>query len=106
MLLTSVLRQLRIAYWKRRYRVGRTVAHFIARDIRREIEVVDTSLIESGVILARIRTWNLLHASIRGIRQPPPFDEARVMEIKDLWTWTGKPWGGPVPDSSVPPVQE
>jgi len=58
---------------------------------------MDTSRIESGVISARVRTWNVLYA-IRGIKQPPPFDDIRLIEIEDLWKWTGEAWGGPVSD--------
>jgi hypothetical protein len=101
-MLLGALRKFRIRYWKRRYRTGRTFTRFIAPDIRREIEIIDTSHIESGVISARVRTWNVLYA-VKGIKQPPPFDEPRTIEIKELWKWTGKPWGGPVPKSPENP---
>ncbi|HVV99083.1 MAG TPA: hypothetical protein VHB77_02015, partial [Planctomycetaceae bacterium] len=91
-----------LRYWKLTYRPGRIIRRFLARDIRREVEVVDVSRIESGVISARIRTWNLLYAARKLVPQPP-FGEVREVEIRNLWQWTGETWGGPVPDSSKEP---
>jgi hypothetical protein len=59
--------------------------------------VLDASRIEAGVITARTRTWNVLYA-IRGIESEPAFGEATEIAIKELWSWKGAPWGGPVPD--------
>jgi len=90
---------IRLWFWKRRYRPGRVVTRFLAPDIRRDVEVVDTSVIDSGVISARIRTWNVLYA-IRGIGPEPALGEVKTIAIKELWKWSGARWGGPVPDST------
>ena len=84
-------------YRRRRYRPGRVIARFLAPDIRRDVEIVDASQIDTGLISARIRTWNVLYAA-KGLEAEPPFGEVRTIEIKDLWVWTGELWGGPVPE--------
>jgi hypothetical protein len=90
-------------YWKWLYRPGRTITRFIAKDIRRDVEVVDVSQIETGMISARIRTWNVLYDSM-GVSPKPPFGDNRKIEITKLWIWSGQPWGGPVPDSPDGPT--
>ena len=94
-----MLHKIRLWHWKRRYRTGRTVTQFLAPDIRRDVEVLDASRIDAGVITARTRTWNVLYA-IKGLAPEPPFGEVRTVEIRELWKWSGAPWGGPVPDST------
>ena len=61
--------------------------------------MIDASRIESGVLTVRTRTWNVLYA-IKGLAPEPPFGDAREVAIRDLWKWTGEPWGGPVPPGS------
>ena len=78
---------------RRRYRVGRTVSRFIARDVRRDVEVVDTRRIDEGFITARVRTSNLFYL-IHGLVPESGFEAAREIAIVDLWRWTGQPWGG------------
>jgi hypothetical protein len=94
-----VLRTLRLWYLRKRYRPGRVLTRFLACDIRRDVEVVDTSLIEAGMITARTRTWNVLYAA-GGIEPKPAFGAVRMIPVKDLWNWSGAAWGGPVPDSA------
>jgi hypothetical protein len=96
-MLSAVFYRLRLRLWKRRYRPGAVVRHFLAPDIQREVEIVDVSQIESGRIAARTRTWNVLYA-IRGMAAQPEFGPVRMIAIKDLWKWSGEPWGGPVPE--------
>jgi hypothetical protein len=96
-MLRAFFKKIRLWYWKRQYRSGCVVSSFLAPDIRRDVEVIDASRVEDGVISARIRTWNVLYA-IKGIAPEPPFGEVREIAIKDLWTWTGELWGGRVPD--------
>ena len=84
-------------YWKKRYRPGRVLSAFLAPDIRREVEVVEASQIDMGVISARMRTWNVLYAA-KGLAPQPPFGAVQEVAIKDLWMWSGASWGGPVPD--------
>src|SRR5262245_19066447 len=77
-------RQVRRWVRRREYRPGRVVTRFRAPDVRRDVEVVDASQIDAGVITARVRTWNLLYAA-RGLAPVPPFGEARAVEIRELW---------------------
>jgi hypothetical protein len=98
-MLQALLKKIRVWHWKRRYRPGRVVTSFLAPDIRRDVEVVDISLIETGIISARLRTWNVLYAA-KDIAPQPPFGDVRKIEIKDLWLWTGELWGGPVSDAT------
>ncbi len=86
----------RLWLWKRHYRPGRVITRFLAPDVRRDVEVVDVSLIDAGIVSARIRTWNVLYA----FGLTPPFGEVRKFAIKDLWIWSGERWRGPVAQSS------
>jgi hypothetical protein len=74
------------------------VSRFIACDILRDVEVIDASRIERGVITARTRTWNLLYATYN-VQPQPGFGDVREIRIADLWAWPGEDWGGPVPES-------
>lgn len=87
--------------WSRRrqYRPGRVVTRFLAPDVRRDIEVVDASQIDAGIISARVRTWNVLYAA-KGSAIVPPFGDVQTFEIRDLWVWTGALWGGPIPEQT------
>ena len=86
----------RLKLQRKRFRVGATFSHFIAKDIRRKVEVVDASEISQGFVTAKIRTWNVLYA-IKGIVPQPNFGHPRRIRIDDLWDWDGPVWGGPVP---------
>jgi hypothetical protein len=98
-MLQNVFKKTRLWYWKSHYRSGRVLTRFLAKDIRRDIEVVDVSRIDAGLISARIRTWNVLYA-VKGLAPEPPFGDVREIQIRDLWIWSGETWGGQVPDSS------
>ena len=89
-----------IRQWFRRrhYRVGQTLTRFIARDVRRDVKVVDTDRLEGGFITARVRTINVLY-QIRGIVPESEFEPPREIAIEDLWNWTGQSWGG-LPDGT------
>ncbi len=77
-------------------------SRFIAKDIRRDVEIVDASEIRQGFILARVRTWNVLYAS-KGLAPEPVFSSPQRVSVEDLWQWNGPPWGGPVADEKPPP---
>ena len=85
---------------RRTYTAGSRLTQFLARDIRREVEIVDASDVEGGYVIARIRTWNLLYVA-RGMAAVPEFSAPRRVAITDLWKWTGQEWGGPVPDDDI-----
>jgi hypothetical protein len=95
----ALLNKIRLWHWRRQYRPGRIVTRFLAPDNRRDVEVIDVSLIAAGIITAKTRTWNVLYA-VKGIAPEPLFGVVRKIEIKDLWIWSGELWGGPVPDST------
>lgn len=95
---TQLLKRLRELYWRRKYRPGRVVTRFLAPDVRRDVEIIDSKEIEKGAITGRVRTWNVLYAS-KGIKAAPPFSEPKTLELAHLWDWSGEPWGGPVPES-------
>lgn len=90
-MLHGALDKVRLWYWKRRYRPGRVLSKFVAPDVRREVAVIDTSEIGSGVITVRMRTWNLLYVA-RGIETEPAIGDVTTIEIKKLWKWAGPAW--------------
>jgi hypothetical protein len=92
-------RQLRRWLRRRQYRPGRVVTRFVAKDVRRDVEVVDAAQIDAGIIRARVRTWNVLYA-VKGLAPVPAFGDVRTVEIRNLWVWSGAPWGGPVPEET------
>ncbi len=87
---------LRRWHQRRLYRPGQIVSQFLAPDVRRDVEVVDASGIDAGLLAVRTRTWNVLYA-IKGLSPEPPFGEVRTVAVEDLWAWSGESWGGPVP---------
>lgn len=92
---SKLLSHLRIRHRRRTYRVGAELSRFVARDVRRDVIVVDASELDAGFITARIRTWNVLYAA-KGLAGKPEFDVPERVEIATLWNWDGPPWGGPV----------
>jgi hypothetical protein len=91
---------------KRKFREGKTLTRFIARDVRRDILIDSVARIEEGIITGRVRTTNALYLSHRLVPQPE-FEPPRELHIEDMWHWTGKSWGG-LPDgtSIVNPQRE
>ena len=86
--------------WRRTYQEGKQLSRFVAIDIKREIQVIDTAKLAQGILTVRTRTWNLLYAG-RGIAKKPDFGPAQEIEIAKLWQWNGPSWGGPVPAESL-----
>lgn len=89
---------LRRWYRRKLYRPGHVVSRFVAKDVQRDVEVVDASAIEAGRLTVRTRTWNVLYV-IKGLSPKPAFGEVRTVALGDLWAWSGEPWGGPVPEA-------
>jgi hypothetical protein len=92
----------KVTYRRRRFRAGATLSRFVARDIRRDVEVVDASDVQQGFVVARVRTWNVLYAS-KGIASKPEFSEPRRLSLANMWDWNGASWGGPVHDEESKP---
>jgi hypothetical protein len=84
---------------RRLYQPGRVVSQFLAPDVRRDVEVVDASGIDTGIISARIRTWNVLYAA-KELAPEPMFGDVVTVAVDGLWAWSGERWGGPVPDAN------
>jgi hypothetical protein len=73
---------IRLRRWHRgrTYRAGTTLSRFLAPDVRRDIEIVDAAEIDAGVVIARIRTWNVLYAA-KGVVAAPPYSEPAPLHI-------------------------
>jgi hypothetical protein len=89
-----------IHHWfrRRRFREGRTISRFIARDVRRDILVVSAARVDEGIITGRVRTSNVLYVS-RGLVREPEFEPPTELRIEDMWHWAGQHWGG-LPDGT------
>lgn len=83
---------------RRKYRDGKTLSRFIARDVRRDILIVSAARIDEGIITGRVRTTNIFYAA-RGLVSEPEFELARELHIDEMWHWTGNSWGG-LPDGT------
>ena len=90
----------KIKNWSRhrKFREGRTLSQFIARDVRRDILIVSVERLDEGIILVKVRTMNVLYVS-RGLVPRPEFEPPKEIHIAEMWHWTGKSWGG-LPDGT------
>lgn len=82
---------------RRRFREGRTISRFIARDVRRDILVVSATRVDEGIIMGRARTTNVLYLS-GGLVGEGEFGPTTELRIEDMWHWTGQSWGS-LPDA-------
>jgi len=94
----NMFKRIRRWFLRRRFREGRTLSRFIARDVRREILIVSTARIDQGIIWCRVRTTNVLYCS-HGLIPQPEFEPPRELRIEEMWNWTGQSWGG-LPDGT------
>ncbi len=78
---------------RRVYKPGRVLSRFIARDVKREVEVVSVDRIGDGIIVGRVRTTNVLYIA-KGLMEEDGFGELETLEIATLWNWSGHSWGG------------
>src|SRR4051812_8807609 len=93
-----MLKRMQIWLRRRRFREGKTLSRFIARDIRRDVPVISAARVDDGIITGRVRTTNVLYHS-RNLIPQPEFEPARELRIDEMWRWTGKSWGG-LPDGA------
>lgn len=91
-------RQQRINAIRVAFELDEPLSQFIARDVRREILVINIDEIESGFIVAQARTNNLLYLS-KNLTDKSEFGDPERMPIEDMWKWTGQSWGG-LPDGT------
>jgi len=75
------------------YQAGKILSRFIARDLRRDVKIIDTARLGEGIITARVRTTNLLYVT-RGLAGELDFEPAEEIAVADLWKWPGRSWGG------------
>ncbi|MBK8092850.1 MAG: hypothetical protein IPK32_12915 [Verrucomicrobiaceae bacterium] len=81
-----------------KYRVGSTLSRFIARDVKREVEIVGNSRLSEGYVTVKMRTTNLLYEA-GGLVPKSEFGPPTEIAINELWRWTGASWGG-LPDKT------
>lgn len=91
-----LLQRVRLWRLRRRFVEGATLARFVARDIKREVEVISADELVSGLVTVRARTWNVLYVS-RGFCDEPAFGTPVRVDVDRVWTWRGATSGGPVP---------
>ena len=68
----SILKAIQRWSYRRRFREGRTLSRFVARDVRREILIVSAARLDDGFIMGRVRTTNVLYVS-KGLASEPEF---------------------------------
>ncbi len=90
----------RIQNWLRRrqYQDGKILSRFIARDIRRDIQIVSAAKVEEGIIIGRVRTTNVLYVT-HHLARKSEFGPPQELLISEMWRWTGQPSGG-LPDGT------
>lgn len=94
----TLFKSIRDRYRRWRYREGRTLSGFIAKDVRRDVPIVSAARIGEGVITGRVRTMNLLYRSA-GLVPEQEFGPPQELRLGELWSWTGQPGGG-LPDGT------
>lgn len=91
-------RQRRVDVIRRAFESGEPMSRFIAREVRREILVINIDEIESGSIVVRTRTNNVLYLS-KNLTGKSEFGDPERVPIENVWNWTGQSWGG-LPDGT------
>ena len=77
---------------------GEPMTRFIARDVRREILIVNIDELESGFVVAQTKTDNILYLS-NNLAAESAFDAPERIQVDKMWEWTGNSWGG-LPDGT------
>ncbi|WP_404789518.1 hypothetical protein [Altericista sp. CCNU0014] len=92
--------------WLRhRFKKSSTVSRFVARDVRRDVLVLDDAYIGNGYVVARVRTRNILYIA-RGITTEENFGTPEILHLKSIWDWDGMPWGGAsLPRQVIPYIE-
>ena len=107
--LRSLWERYKLRRFRRSFRKGAKLTRFIARDVRRDIEVLDDSRASEGIVVAKVRTMNVLYAA-KGLAEEPEFGEPEIVSLSNAWEWNGPHWGGrdepgrtPVPLNQIDP---
>ena len=102
-MIRSLLSRLKLIRRRQSFVPGATVSKFIAKDVKREVKVVDASNVDEGYITAQVRTINVLYRS-KGLAPEPSFGEPEILHLNQAWKWGGQPWGGTEPERPRIPV--
>lgn len=86
----------------RTFQKGAEVSRFVARDVRRDIVVLDDANIADGYVLAKVRTRNILYSS-KGLADNPAFGSPEILHLERAWEWGGESWGGTSPPRKIIP---
>ncbi|TWT78614.1 hypothetical protein CA13_00100 [Planctomycetes bacterium CA13] len=80
------------------FETGEPLSRFIARDVRRQILIVNIDEIESGFVVAQTKTDNILYLS-KKLAVESEFGAPSRIQVGRMWEWTGNSWGG-LPDGT------
>ena len=89
---------MKLMFWKMKYRQNAVISHFIARDVRRDVKIINVEKIDDGIVTAQIRTNNILYTS-KGLMGESDYGDPQEYSIDHLWKWSGASWGG-LPDGT------
>ncbi len=78
------------------FRAGAEISRFIAKDVRRDIQVLDDSRVDDGYVTARVRTTNVLYVT-HNLEAAPEFGAPEILHLDRAWAWGGDSWGGKEP---------
>ena len=78
---------------RRIWKEGETLSRFVAKDVRRDIEVTSAAHIDEGIVTRRVRTTHLLHEH-KDLTAQAEFGPETEVRIEDAWRWDGPGWGG------------
>lgn len=102
-MLKALLRSLQLAFRRRKYRTGAKLSEFIARDVKRDITILDDSKIEDGYVVALVRTNNILYTS-NNLVEEADYGEPQIVHLNGAWEWGGERWGGTEPKPNILPL--
>lgn len=91
--LRSLRERYKLRRFRRLFRKGEKLTRFIAPDIRRDIEVLDDSRASEGIVVAKVRTMNVLYAA-KGLAEESEFGAPEIVSFSNAWKWDGPHWGG------------
>lgn len=64
---------------------GAELTRFVAKDVRKDVLVVDVSRLDEDRLVVRTRTWNVLYVS-KDLATVPPYGDPIEVGIDDLWS--------------------
>ena len=102
-MIRGFLNSLRQRQLRKTFRAGAEVSRFVARDVRRDIRVLDDSRSDDGYVTACVRTTNILYVSHK-MEAAPDFGPPEILQLDRAWIWGGESWGGKEPDRPTIPL--